>query len=266
MTSLSRIIRSTQAQSDGAEQAVKIEIKDFFQPTTFQVDEDDKQQFNQESLLAERDQYLQQAEAKIAEERQRFEQYRNEQLHTIEQLKQVWQEEKLELEQQAHEDGFAAGYEEGIQRATEAMQGDLHIANETIKQAKQNAEKYIEDQESVILELALSCAERILDIALDKDEDLFVEVVKRGLKEAREMKEIKIYVAPTYYELITKNRDELAVMFPPDVPLLFFINEELEKHESYIETNHGRIVVSIDEQLNELRLKLNELLRHKDED
>ena len=45
-------------------------------------------------------------------------------------------------------------------------------------------------------------------------------------------------------------------MFPSDVPFMIFVNEDLQNTESYIETNHGRIVVSIDEQLKELRLKL----------
>ena len=45
---------------------------------------------------------------------------------------------------------------------------------------------------------------------------------------------------------------------------MIFVNEDLEDTECYIETNHGRIVVSIDEQLNELRLKLYEILDSKE--
>ena len=78
------------------------------------------------------------------------------------------------------------------------------------------------------------------------------------------MKEIKIYVSPNYHALVTKNRDELAEMFPVDVPFMIFVNGDLANTESYIETNHGRIVISIDEQLNELRLKLSEILNSKE--
>ncbi|WP_338016174.1 flagellar assembly protein FliH [Metasolibacillus meyeri] len=266
MTSLSRIIRSIQAQSTEAEQGVKIEIKDFFQPTSFQGDHqtEDFENLTLENIHAEREIYLAEARRQIEFERRQLEQYRDEQLQAIEQLKQIWQEEKLVLEQQAHEEGFAAGYEEGIQKANAAMEQSLAMTNETMMQAQQNAQKYIDDQEFVVLELALTAAERIIGVSLERDDELFTAIVKRGLKEAREMKEIKIYVAPIYYELITKNRDELAEMFPPDVPLLIFVNEDLENTESYIETNHGRIVISIDEQLHELRLKLNEILTSKD--
>ena len=53
-------------------------------------------------------------------------------------------------------------------------------------------------------------------------------------------------------------------MFPTDVPFMIFVNEDLSNTESYIETNHGRIVVSMDTQLNELRIKLREILDSKE--
>ncbi|MEO4053524.1 flagellar assembly protein FliH [Solibacillus sp. CAU 1738] len=264
---MSRIIRSMQAAPLDEEKVVKIEIKDMFQPIfgqelSEQVSE--QPQLTIEEIVAERDKYLAEAQQQIAQEREQFEQFRNEQLDAIEQLKLTWEEEKLFLQQQAYDEGFASGYEEGIQKANAAMAEALKVANETVVHSAENARKYIEDQEFVILELALTAAERILDVTLDRDDEMFTGIVKRGLKEAREMKEVKVYVSPQYYENVTKNRDELAEMFPPNVPLLFFVNEDLHQTESYIETNHGRIVLTIDEQLNELRLKLNEILESRE--
>ena len=99
-------------------------------------------------------------------------------------------------------------------------------------------------------------AERIIGQTLQDDEEIYLSVVKRALKETREMKEIKLYVSLDYFELVSDNRSELASIFPPNVPFLIFANDDFESTECYIETNHGRIVVSIDEQLNELREKL----------
>ena len=44
------------------------------------------------------------------------------------------------------------------------------------------------------------------------------------------MKEIKIYVSPDYYDFVSKNRDELAAMFPTDVPFMIFVNEDLSRY------------------------------------
>ena len=217
-----------------------------------------------EELLAERDQLLANARQQLELERQQFDQFRNEQLQGIDELKRMWEEEKLTLQQQAYEEGFVQGYEEGIQKANADMEQALRTANETMKHAKENAQAYIESQEVVILELALTATEHILNTVLERDEEAFVSIIKRGLKEAREMKEIKLYVSPEYYAVVSKNRDELAEMFPTNVPFMIFVNEDLANTDSYVETNHGRIVVSMDTQLNELRLKLREILDSKE--
>lgn len=218
-----------------------------------------------EDIKKERDHLLNEARATLQAEREAFELEKQVHFQEIEQLKLTWEEERPTRVQEAYDEGFGQGYEDGVNKANEAMAEMLKTANEVIIHAQENARKYLDDQEAVILELGITAAERILATSLERDEQLFVSIVRRGLKEAREMKEIKIYVSPVYYELITKNRDELAEMFPPDVPFLIFVDEDLEQAtECFIETNHGRIVVSIDEQLNELRLKLNEILESKE--
>ena len=217
-----------------------------------------------EDIQEERMMMLATVEQEIEAQRQMFEQFRAEQVEAIEALKQTWEEEKLVLQQQAYEEAFGQGYEEGIQKANADMADSLKVANETMVAAHENAKAYVDSQEQVILDLALTASERILNASLERDDELFVSIVKRGLKEAREMKEIKVYVSPMYHAVMTKNRDELAEMFPVNVLFMIFVNEDLQETESYIETNHGRIVVSIDEQLKELRLKLNEILDSKE--
>ncbi len=265
MTSLSRIIRSIYTQSD-SDSIKEIQIRDMFEQIEVDQHEVSSQhQLTLDEIMAERDRLLAEARATLQAEREMFEQEKQLHFQEIEHLKLSWEEERPNRVQEAYDEGFGQGYEDGMNKASEAMAQSLQTANEVMIQAKQNAQKYIEDQEAVILELGLTVAERIIGTSLEQDNELFVSIVRRGLKEAREMKEIKIYVSPTYYALITTNRDELAEMFPMDVPFMIFVNEDLDNEtDCYIETNHGRIMVSIDEQLNELRLKLHEILESKE--
>ncbi len=258
MTSLSRIIRSVYSPQQ-EEKTYEIHIRDLF---TEQFDEmvDEPNEPSMEQLFQEKQKRLDEERNLLLSEREEFERYRNHQLEELANLKQLWEEEKIVLQKGAYEEGFGQGYEEGIQKANSDMIDSLKLANQTIENSKENARKYIEDQEHVILELALTAAERIIGASLDRDEDVFISIIKRGLKEAREMKEIKLYVSPKYHGIVTKNRDELAEMFPTDIPFFIFVNEDLNDTDCYIETNRGRIVVSIDDQLNELRLKLSEIL------
>ncbi len=266
MTSLSRIIRSIYTQSD-SDNVKEIQIRDMFEVLDLEDGEDgsSQHQLSIEEIMAERDRLLAEARASLQVEREAFEQEKQMHFQEIEHLKLSWEEERPNRVQEAYDEGFGQGYEDGVNKSTEAMAESLQTANEVINQAKENARKYIDDQEAVILELGLTTAERIIGASLERDPDLFVSIVRRGLKEAREMKEIKIYVSPAYHALITANRDELAEMFPVDVPFMIFVNEDLKNEtDCYIETNHGRIVVSVDEQLNELRLKLHEILESKE--
>lgn len=258
MTSLSRIIRSV----NSTRQEVKpfeIQIRDIF---TEQFDSlaEEHTEPSIEQIFQEKKKQLEEERKQLQIEREEFEQLRVLQLEELTNLRNLWEEEKLVLQKEAYDEGFSQGYEEGIQKANADMMQSLQLANETIINSKENARKYIEDQEHVILDLAITAAERILGASLDRDDELFISIVKRGLKEAREMKEIKLYASPKYHGLITKNRDELVELFPTDVPFFIFVNEEFNDTDCYIETNHGRIVISIDEQLNELRLKLSEIL------
>lgn len=261
---MSRIIRSINTQST-SEKVKEIQIRNMFEKVEVEAEEVPEVKITMEDVMIERDRLLAEARATIQAERDAFELEKQSHFQEIEQLKFSWEEERPTRVQEAYDEGFGQGYEDGTNKVNAAMAESLKTANEVIVHAQENARKYIEDQEAVILELGLTAAERILGTSLERDEQLFVAIVRRGLKEAREMKEIKIYVSLAYYELITKNRDELAEMFPTDVPFMIFVNEDLENDtDCFIETNHGRIVVSIDEQLNELRLKLNEILESKE--
>jgi flagellar assembly protein FliH len=261
MTSLSRIIRGIQVNQ--IQTNIEIQLRNQFT----QEQETHNETIHvptMEEILEERDRLLQESMQQIEQQRFQFEQYQAEQMQAIEQLKQLWEEEKLQLQQDAYNEAFSQGYEEGIQKASSSMEETLQAVNEAIELAKVNADKYIEDQEQVILHLAMNSAEKIIGHELHSTEETYISIVKRALKEVREFKNIKVYVAAQYYSLVSKYRDELAEMFPPDVQFLIFVNEDLNELESYIETNHGRVIVSIDSQLQQLRLKLSEILDSKE--
>jgi len=260
---LSRIIRSSSTVQQQDKQ-VEIQLRNLFHVDFDGEENDQVLALTINEINAEREKMLYEVSIEMNEQKQQFEQYQQEQLAMLEQLKKQWEEEKLVLEQNAYNQGFQQGYDEGMGKAQVDMQDSFSLANQVIEDSRVMAQNYIEEQEQVILDLALTASERIIGISLERDDEVYLSIVKRGLKEAREMKEIKIYVSPTYHRLISQHRNELVEMFPNDVPLLVFVEDELDETQCFIETNHGRIVVSIDEQLSELRIKLNEILDSKE--
>ncbi|SER53892.1 flagellar assembly protein FliH [Psychrobacillus sp. OK032] len=255
MTLLSRIFRNVQVR-ENSEQLKPIQIKNLH----IQEEIDTEQPLSLDIILKEREKMMQEIEQEIAQKKAALAYEIEENNQSIENERKAWDEQKLAFQQQAYDEAFTQGVEEGREKALSDMQNAIQIANETMQIAHENAAKYLQQQEQVILELGLRTAERIIGTKLEENDELFLSIVKRGLKEAREMKEIKLYVSPTYFALVSSNREELASLFPVDVPFMIFVDEEMNATDCFIETNHGRIVVSIDEQLQELRQKLVDML------
>jgi flagellar assembly protein FliH len=259
MTSLSRIYRP------GVDQEMPnirtIEIRELIVPTVGD-DEEVIPDVSLEQVYAERDRLLAEAAAQIEAERAQFAAQCDAQQAALAEAQAAWEEEKIQLQQQAYEEGFAQGMEDGRQKALDNMAKDIQIANDTMAQSEQNALAYLERQEGVILQLAIRSAERILNDTLAEDATKFVGVIQRALKEVRESEFVKIYVSASNHQLLTENRNELVAMFPPDMPFMIFIDDALSDTESYIDTNHGRLMASIDAQLNELRHHLGEILEN----
>lgn len=231
------------------------------QPT---IDQEPEQELTLEEVMTERENLLTDAQRIISEEKLAVELMRKTAAEDIAAMQDTWQEEKKTLQQEAYDEGFQVGYQEGRDKVISDMTSSVQLANAVTEKAYENAKQYQESQERVILELAMRTAERIIGETITDEEEKFLPIVRRALKEAREMKEIKLYVSTDYFQLVSNHRSELASIFPPDIPFLIFANEDFEATECYIETNHGRIVVTIDDQLNELREQLIEILESGD--
>lgn len=255
MTSLSKIFRNVYL-NETEENYKPIQIRNLYVQEVLNTDEP----LTLDVLIQERSKMIGEVNQEIEEKRSKLTKDIEETKQYIENQLSVWEEEKINYQQLAYDEGFMQGMEEGRLKAQFEMQNSLKLANDAVKTAHENAANYLQQQEQVILELAIRTTERIIATKLDENEEMFLSIVKRGLKEAREMKEIKLYVSPIYFELVSNNRQELSSIFPVDVPFMIFVDEDMNETDCYIETNHGRIVVSIDEQVQELRRKLVDIL------
>lgn len=255
MTLLSNIFRANNTITEEGKK-IEITIRSLSVPELAESPDE----LTLDAVFAERDRLLDEAKLMMEQEKASIEQMRQIASEDIASMQAAWQDEKPVLQQQAYDEGFQVGYEDGRNKVLSDMADSIRNANEVTRLSYGNAQKYLESQERVILELAIRTAERIMGQTLQEDQESYLSLIKRALKEAREMKEIKLYVSLDYFELVSDNRTELASIFPPDVPFLIFVNEDFDSTDCMIETNHGRIVVSIDEQLNELRSKLVEIM------
>ncbi|MFE8699074.1 flagellar assembly protein FliH [Cytobacillus sp. FJAT-54145] len=254
MISLSRLIKSAWT-SPGEQQNKVISIKSFksVEPEvvapSIQADfQEDKEKILQEARL-EAEQLISETEANI--------QFMYQQ---IEQEKIAWEEEKLRMAEEARQSGYKHGFSEGQQRGYEEYKVNISEAKQVVEDSKQDYFNKIESSESTILDIGLRVAERILGEKIDGNTEQFLTIVKRALKEARDYKEVQLHIHPIHYGYLLSQKEDLVRIFPKETELYIYPDEELSQQSCIIESANGRIDASVDQQLEEIKRKLFELL------
>lgn len=171
-----------------------------------------------------------------------------------------WENEKIHLSNQARQIGFDEGIELGRNKGYEEFKDTIDHARQIVDSSKVDYINKIQSSENVILDLGLKVAERILGEHLNGQPEHFLAIVKRALKEAREYREIQLHVHPTQYNFLLLQKDDLLKIFPKETELYIYPDNDLTELSCIIESANGRIDASVDQQLEEIKRKLFEML------
>lgn len=180
------------------------------------------------------------------------EQINNEQL--------AWEQEKAVLSEDARAVGYERGLQQGHQQGYEEYHGLIQSAHEVIEASKQDYQNHIESSEKVILDLAIKVAGKILGKKLTEEEEEFMSLVKRALKNARDYRGIQLHIHPSHYHFLLANKEELIAIFPKEIDFYIYPDDELVEDSCIIESENGRIDASVDSQIEEIKQKLFEML------
>lgn len=252
MILLSRIIKSQFAKTAEVKNK-QIKIRNF------DLSDSPEEQVNfQEYMITEQiEDAKREAKALIKEAETKADQI----LQEIEQAKEYWENhEKTECMKQAYDSGFTEGVQTGRSSGYEEWIGKIDQAKEIVDSSKEEYVKYIDSSEAMILELAITVAEKIIDQKLRESSEAFLSIVKRTIKEARNYREIQLHINPVHYEEIIEQKEDLQAMFTKETALIIYPDPELSEDSCLIESANGRIDASVDSQLREIKDKLVDLL------
>ncbi len=181
-------------------------------------------------------------------------------LDRVEEERQAFEIEKIEIVEQSRKIGFTQGLEEGRQQGYNEVHEIIQSARDVVESAKRDYRMHVDSSERTILELGVKVASKILGKKLQENEEEFISIVKRALKEARDNKEVQLHVHPVHYDFLLANKDEIMALFPKDINFYIYPDDDLSETSCFIESENGRIDASIDSQLEEIKQKLIELL------
>lgn len=254
MISLSRLIKSSWSIPEQKENKV-ISIKSF----KTESQESDELIFSVDASKESEQiiqQAMQEADLIVAEAKAYQESVENQ----LQQEKAHWEEELVQLSNQAQQSGFEAGFQEGRNQGYAEAHGLIEDAKHVVETSKEDFRRKIESSEQTILDLGLKVAERILGDHLQENPEYFLSVVKRALKEAREYREVQLHIHPCHYEFLLSQKEDLISIFLKETELYIYPDDELSEQSCIIESANGRIDASVDVQLEEIKTKLFEIL------
>ncbi|MFP3809797.1 flagellar assembly protein FliH [Bacillus sp. SIMBA_005] len=177
----------------------------------------------------------------------------------INQRRADFEEERIQLIEQAKQAGYQDGFQKGEADAMSQYRSILDQANDIVSLAKQDYEEKIESSAEKIVELAFELAKRVWYSAEDT-KDQFLALVKQVISEVKEYDDISIYVDPKHYDHVMEYKDELIRILQKDTHLAIYSDEKAPKGTCYVETSFGKVEASVDTQMNQLKEKLLEVI------
>ncbi|MFD6438718.1 flagellar assembly protein FliH [Peribacillus sp. NPDC060186] len=251
---MSRIIKSHQAHQEKSKK-IAIQIRRLDSLETEREEEGKVvRHFQSDEFL---NQAKQEAEFLLIEARQKAKAIADE----VQQAREHWEkQEKIMYIEQAQKEGYQQGIEDGIQKGYNEVAGEIAFAKEVVESSKKDYQQHIKSSESVILELAMKVAGKVIGHQLESDEESFLSIVKIAIKEARDYREVQLHIHPVQYQSILSHKEELISIFPKDTELYIYPDDDLDESSCIIVSENGRIDASVDSQLQEIKMKLTELL------
>ncbi|MBW8350493.1 flagellar assembly protein FliH [Bacillus sp. IITD106] len=226
--------------------------------------QEDEERINQTMSLEERAEILRNAELEAQKILENTKAKVDQMIEQVEMRRSEWEEEEQRLIKEAYEKGMQLGIEEGRQHGYAEYSSLIEKAKEVVDSSKIAFQSYLDSSEQTIVDIAIKAAERILYTSLVNEQERFIPLVKRALKEAKDFKEVQIHVHPLQYELLLSEKNELDAIFPHGMQCFIYPDEDLEEYTCYIESENGRIDASVSSQLVELKKNLMELLKGDD--
>ncbi len=172
--------------------------------------------------------------------------------------KEKWVEEKEIERKQAEKEGYQHGFEAGKKEALNQYDSMLQEINNQYGLAIKDYHKIIEEHSQMIINLAMTTANKILDEQLANTPEKYVNIVKKVIGELKDNETITIMLHPNNYQSVYEQRDELEQLIDEESVITFQIDATLSEGDCIIKHRFGQIDASIDVQLQQIKTALKE--------
>lgn len=162
-----------------------------------------------------------------------------------EQAKGIYEKSK----QEGHEEGYAAGFDEGKTHAEGLVQEALNIKNTAIEQYK----SMLDNAEPEIIDIVLETIEKVLNKHIQEDETVVEGLVKSALDKCAYTSNLVLRVASEDYGYALSMRDRILTLAESVDNIEIKEDKALSPGSCVVDTSAGSVDSSINTQFEQIR-------------
>lgn len=165
-----------------------------------------------------------------------------------------------EIKQQAHQEGFDAGHQEGFEKITEDMQEQVLFVNNFSSSNFDIKKNIIKSAHLDIIKLVVEIARKVCGKAFELDDNILMEVTQAAIHSLKDKEDITIIVNPEMAEKIYSISDELKERIPQLSSIKIIEDNSVSPDGTIVESPLSRVDSRVISQINEIAEKLIEKL------
>jgi flagellar assembly protein FliH len=157
------------------------------------------------------------------------------------------------IAQSAREQGFEAGYNEGVRRAETTVAERLALAENILATTRSSQEQALASAERDLVELAFEIAEKIVRQKVVADPDVTVGVLEHALRKAYVRDGLTVLCNPVDLERLAGANEQLQTRVGSLAGLTLIGDRRISQGGVVVRTDAGDIDATIESQLERLR-------------
>lgn len=161
-----------------------------------------------------------------------------------------------EITQQAHQEGFEAGRQEGLENITQELSDKILAVNNFAQSNFEIKNNIIKSAHLDIIKLVIEIAQKVCSKLLELDSNILKEITENAIQTLKDKEDITIIVNPEMAEKIYAISEELREKIPQLSSIKIVEDASVSPDGTIVESPLSRVDSRIKSQINEIAEKL----------
>lgn len=161
-----------------------------------------------------------------------------------------------EITQQAHNEGFEAGRQEGLENITNELQDKIIAINDFAQSNFDIKNNIIKSAHSDIIRLVVEIAQKVCSKSLELDDNILKELTLQAINSLKDKEDITIIVHPEMAQKIYAISDEFKEQIPQLSSIKIIEDASVSPDGTIVESPMSRVDSRVRSQINEITERL----------